>query len=65
MLQLLQHFKLIIDHALIASDVFLQNDLDRDLFSIGGFRLANNAVCACTQRPPELVESPRAKVSEG
>jgi hypothetical protein len=43
----LQHLKLIVDHSLVPSDVFLQDDFNRDLLR-AGFCLANNAVGAGT-----------------
>jgi hypothetical protein len=57
----LQHLKLVMDHILITANILFENNLDRDLFSIGGVRLANDAVSACTQRPSEPVESPTSE----
>lgn len=64
MLERLQHLKLIVDHALVATDIFLQNYLDRNLLSVGGIRLANNSVCTSTQRPSEFIESPVASENQ-
>lgn len=60
MLERLQHLKLIVDHALVATDIFLQNYLDRNLLSVGGIRFANDSVCTSTQCPSEFIESPIA-----
>lgn len=64
MLERLQHLKLIVDHALVATDIFLQNYLDRNLLSVGGIRLANNSVGTSTQRTSEFIESPIASENQ-
>jgi hypothetical protein len=61
MLERLQHLKLIVDHVLVATDILFEDYLDRNLLSVGGIRLANNSVCACTQGPSESIESPTGK----
>jgi len=54
MLQPLKHVKLVVDHALVALDILLQNDLDSHL-ARGAIGLPHDAVCACTQSPAEPV----------
>lgn len=57
MVELLQHLQFVIDHVLVAADILLEDDFDRN-FALGGFRLANNAVCPRTQRSTEFVLCP-------
>lgn len=60
-LELLQHLQLIIDHALVAADIFLEDDLDRNLIASSRLCFANNSVCTSAQGASELVESPRRR----
>lgn len=47
-LETLEHIELVEDHAFIALDIFLQNNLDRD-FPVGTVCFADNAIGARTQ----------------
>jgi hypothetical protein len=53
-----EHVQFVEDHALIAPDNLLQNDLDRDP-AIGTFRLPDDAICASTEGAPKTVFRPR------
>lgn len=64
-LEALQHVQLVVDHALIALDVLLQDDLDGDLAS-RAVGLADDAIRAGTQGSAESVLGPRRTgVKEG
>ena len=52
--QPLQQVQLIHHHLFVALDVLLQDDLDRNL-ALRAVGLADNAICACTERPPHSV----------
>lgn len=56
--QSLQHLQLVIDHAFISLDVFLEDDLDSNLLPILRFRLADNAICSSAERASKLVQGP-------
>ena len=56
--ELLQHLQLIIDHALIPTHIFLQDDLNCDLLTIVCLCLADDTVCARTKGATELVQGP-------
>lgn len=56
-LHLLQHFQLIVDHLLVATNVLLQDDLDCN-FAIWAIGLTNDTVRSSTQCLPELVARP-------
>ena len=58
MLELLQHLQFVVDHALIAADILLQDNLDCNLVAITRLRLPNNTVRACAERTAEFIESP-------
>jgi hypothetical protein len=58
-LELLQHLQLVIDHALVAADIFLEDDFNRNLITSSRLRLADNSVCTSTKSASEPVESPR------
>ncbi len=53
-LHALQHLELIVHHLLVALDILLQDDLDRDLagWTIG---FPHDAICSCSQGPSEFV----------
>jgi hypothetical protein len=53
-LHLLQHFQLVVDHLLVAANILLQDDLDRDL-AIRAVGLANDSIGSGAQRLSELV----------
>jgi len=57
-LEALEHLQLVQDHALIAPDDLLQDDLDGDT-AIGAFRLPDDTICASTQGAPEAILGPR------
>jgi hypothetical protein len=57
-LKLLQHLQLVVDHALVAADVLLENNLDRNLLAILGLGLTNDTICACTECASEPVQGP-------
>lgn len=50
----LQHLQLVVDHALVSADIFLQDDFDGDLAG-AGIGLANNTVRASTEGSSKLV----------
>lgn len=50
----LQHLQLVVNHTLISLDIFLENDLDCDLLTIG-FGFAHDTVCSSTESASELV----------
>lgn len=56
-LQALQHFELIVDHLLIAPDVFLQDDLDGNA-AVRAVGLADNSICTGTQSLAESIPGP-------
>lgn len=56
-LETLEHVQLIEDHALIAPDDLLQDDLDGDA-AVGPLSLPDNAICAGTQGAPKAVLGP-------
>ena len=62
MLEALEHLQLVKNHALIAPDVFLQDDLDGDP-SICAVGLPDDTVGACAQRAPEAIFRPISSVS--
>lgn len=47
-LELLQHLQLVIDHAFIAADIFLEDNLDCNLIASSRLGLADNSVCTST-----------------
>lgn len=53
-LHLLQHLQLVIDHLLIAANILLQDDLDRDL-AIRAVGLANDTIGPGAQRLSKFV----------
>ena len=53
-LQPLKHRQLVVHHLLVALDVLLEDDLDGDLAG-RAFSLANDAICAGTERASESV----------
>jgi hypothetical protein len=57
-LKLLQHLQLVVDHALIAADILLQDNLDRNLLAITRLCLPDDTVCACTECTAEFIEGP-------
>lgn len=61
-LKLLQHLQLIVDHALIATNVLLENDLDRNLGTIMGLSLTDDTVCTRAERTSELVQGPEERI---
>jgi hypothetical protein len=61
-LHALQHLQLIVDHLLVSADVLLQDDLDSDL-ALGAVGLADDTVCAGSQRLSEAVSRPAGEVS--
>lgn len=60
-LELLQHLQFIVDHALIPTDILLQDNLDSDLLAISCFRLPDDTVCACAERATEFIEGPEKR----
>ena len=60
-LKLLQHLQLIVDHALVAANILLENDLDRNLGTILGLSLTDDTVCTRTERTSELVQGPERR----
>jgi hypothetical protein len=61
-LHALQHLQLVVDHLLVSADVLLQDDLDRDL-ALGTVGLADDSICAGSQRLSEAVSRPAGEVS--
>lgn len=59
--ELLQHLQLVVNHALIAPDIFLQDNLDCNLLAVIRFRLPHNTVCACAEGVTESVECPKER----
>lgn len=60
MLQALEHVELVVDHPLVALDIFFQDDLDSDLafWAVG---LSDNSIGTCTERSSEAVFGPGRK----
>ena len=58
MVELLQHFKLIVDHLLIPADIFLEDNFDGDLSSVT-FRLTDDTICSCTEGPSKFIRCSR------
>ena len=59
MLEFLQHGKFVVDHLLIALDVFLQYDLDGHLLAVDvGF--SDDSICACAKGLSETILRPKA-----
>lgn len=53
----LQHLELVVHYLVVALDVLLQDDLDGHL-AVRGLCLSHDAICACTQRPAQLILAP-------
>lgn len=53
--QLLQQVQFIIDHALVAPNIALQDNLDCN-FARRAVCLADNTICSSTQSPPESIQ---------
>lgn len=51
----LEHLQLVEDHALIALDILLQDDLDRNSFAVGPVCFSDDAICTRTQGSPESI----------
>lgn len=61
-LKLLQHLELIINHALITPNIFLEDDLHGNFGAISRLGFTDDSICTGTQSASELVESPIAKL---
>lgn len=60
MVQGLEHLQLIVDHALVALDVLLEDNLDGHL-PRATFGLADDTVCARTEGSAEFILRPVAR----
>lgn len=60
-LKLLQHFQLVVDHALVSADILLENDFDCNLSTILGFSLTDDTVCSRTERTSKSVRGPERR----
>lgn len=54
----LEHLQLVEDHALVAPDILLQDDLDRDSFAIGPVCFSDDAICTRAQGSAEPILGP-------
>jgi hypothetical protein len=63
-LEPLEHFQLVEDHALIAPDDLLQDDLDGDP-AVGALGLPDDAICAGAESAPKPVLGPRVRRVSG
>lgn len=56
----LQHLQLIVNHLLVASDIFLQNDFNSN-FPTAAICLTDNTVRSSTKCSPKFVQLSRAR----
>lgn len=61
-LKLLQHFQLVVDHALVSADILLEDNLDRNLLAVLGLGLTDDAICARTECASKPVQGPVGRI---
>jgi hypothetical protein len=61
-LHALQHLEFVVDHLLVAADILLQDDLDRDL-ALRTVGLAHDTICAGSQCLSKAVSGSAIRVS--